>query len=171
MQLLRSGVSPRGAVFGPMAEVVGQSLQHLSEPDLRAMAVYLQSLPATKAQPARAAPPPEAAMKLGAQLYDRHCADCHGAEGRGSGTAYPPMAGNRALTMPEPVNAIRIVLNGGFPPATAGNPRPYGMPPYSPVLSDAEVAAVVSYVRASWGNAAAGVTAAQVNRYRAVPLD
>jgi mono/diheme cytochrome c family protein len=73
--------------------------------------------------------------------------------------------------MIEPVNAIRIVLNGGFPPSTGGNPRPYGMPPYSPVMSDAEVAAVVSYVRASWGNAAPVVTPAEVNRYRAVPLD
>jgi mono/diheme cytochrome c family protein len=45
------------------------------------------------------------------------------------------------------------------------------MPPYSPVLNDAEVAAVVSYVRASWGNAARMVSPADVNRYRAVPLD
>jgi mono/diheme cytochrome c family protein len=73
--------------------------------------------------------------------------------------------------MAEPVNAIRIVLNGGFAPSTAGNPRPYGMPPYGPILSDEEVAAVVSYVRSSWGNVAGGVTAAQVNRYRAVPLE
>jgi mono/diheme cytochrome c family protein len=171
VQLLRTGASPQGAVFGPMAEVVGQSLQHLTAPDVRAMAVYLKSLPATAQPPAPAAPPSEAVMKLGGQLYDNHCADCHGADGRGSAPAYPPLAGNRALTMEEPVNAIRIVLNGGFPPATAGNPRPYGMPPYSPVLSDAEVAAVVSYVRASWGNAAPAVMPAQVNKYRAVPLD
>jgi mono/diheme cytochrome c family protein len=45
------------------------------------------------------------------------------------------------------------------------------MPPFSPVLNDTEAAAVISYVRASWGNAASEVTAAQVNRYRAVPLD
>jgi len=195
VQLLQTGVSPQGAVFGPMAEVVGQSLQHLSEPDLRAMAVYLKSLPPAQAPLPPAPPPAEAVMQLGAQLYDKHCADCHGADGRGAGnnvgnklgnnvgnnagngpgspggTAYPPLAGNRALTMTEPVNAVRIVLNGGFPPSTAGNPRPYGMPPFSPVLNDAEAAAVVSYVRASWGNAAPAVTAAQVNRYRAVPLD
>jgi mono/diheme cytochrome c family protein len=162
-------------VFGPMAEVVGQSLQHLSEPDVMAMAVYLKSLPSTAEQPAPAAPPAEVTMKLGAQLYDKHCADCHGADGRGAAAglnaAYPPLAGNRALTMNEPVNAIRIVLNGGFAPATAGNPRPFGMPPYSPVLNDAEVAAVVTYVRASWGNAAPEVKPAQVNRYRAVPLE
>jgi mono/diheme cytochrome c family protein len=175
VQLLRTGVSPRGAVFGPMAEVVGQSLQHLSEPDVMAMAIYLKSLPPTVERPAPAAPPAEATMKLGAQLYDKHCADCHGADGRGAAAglnaAYPPLAGNRALTMHEPVNAIRIVLNGGFAPATAGNPRPFGMPPYSPVLNDAEAAAVVTYVRSSWGNAAPEVKPAQVNRYRAVPLE
>lgn len=174
-QLLGSGVASQGAVFGPMAEVVSQSLQYLSAPDLRAMAVYLQSLPAA-ADPARPAPSPgDTVMQLGGRLYEQHCADCHGADGRGAGDgqrpAYPPLAGNRTLTMREPVNAIRIVLNGGFPPATAGNPRPYGMPPFSPVLSDAEAAAVVSYVRASWGNAAPEVTTAEVNRYRAVPLD
>ena len=171
VQLLRTGVSPQGAVFGPMAEVVQQSLQHLSEPDLRAMAVYLKSLPPDRDEAPPAAPPGEAALKLGGQLYDKHCADCHGANGRGNGNIYPPLAGNRALRMAEPVNAIRIVLSGGFPPSTAGNPRPYGMPPFSPVLNDTEAAAVISYVRASWGNAASEVTAAQVNRYRAVPLD
>jgi mono/diheme cytochrome c family protein len=69
------------------------------------------------------------------------------------------------------VNAIRVVLNGGFAPGTSGNPRPYGMPPFGPVLGDAEVAAVVTWLRASWGNAAGRVTPLEVNRYRAVPLD
>jgi len=175
-QLLRSGISPRGAVFGPMAEVVGQSLQHLSDGDIGAMSVYLASLPADGAERAPAEPPPEALMKLGGRLYGQHCADCHGKDGRGAaagdgGPAYPALAGNRTLQLANPVNAIRIVLNGGFAPSTAGNPRPYGMPPYSPVLNDAEVAAVVSYARASWGNAARMVTPAEVNGYRAVPLD
>ncbi|HBF49155.1 MAG TPA: alcohol dehydrogenase, partial [Massilia sp.] len=60
-------------------------------------------------------------------------AACHGERGEGLGP-YPALAGNRALTLEEPVNAIRVVLNGGFAPATAGNPRPYGMPPFSHVL-------------------------------------
>jgi mono/diheme cytochrome c family protein len=171
VQLLRTGIAPRGAVFGPMAEVVSQSLQHLSEPDVLAMSVYLKSLSAPGDPPARVAPPSEAVMKLGGKLYADHCADCHGKDGRGVDGVYPPLAGNRALTMEAPVNVIRIVLNGGFPPSTAGNPRPYGMPPYNPVLNDEEVAAVVSYVRASWGNAARGVTQAEVNGYRAVPLE
>jgi mono/diheme cytochrome c family protein len=174
-QLLRTGVSPQGVVSGPMAEVVGRSLQHLTDTDIGAMAAYLKSLPGDMERRTAAAPP-EALMKLGGNLYGQHCADCHGKDGRGAasedgGPAYPPLAGNRTLAMTEPVNAIRIVLNGGFAPATGGNPRPYGMPPYSPVLSDAEVAAVLSYARASWGNAAPVVTPAEVNAYRAVPLN
>jgi mono/diheme cytochrome c family protein len=175
-QLLGTGVSPGGAVFGPMAEVVGRSLQHLSAADLGAMAAYLASLPVEAEERQPAAAPPEETMKLGGRLYGQHCADCHGKDGRGAVTengapVYPPLAGNRTLRQDEPVNAIRIVLNGGFAPATSGNPRPYGMPPYSPVLNDAEVAAVVSYVRASWGNGAPMVTAPEVNATRAVPLD
>jgi mono/diheme cytochrome c family protein len=172
-QLLRTGVSPRATVFGPMAEVVARSLQHLSAPDVHAMAVYLKSLPASPevATAAPAGPEAERIIKAGQALYEHHCADCHGADGKGKEGVYPPLAGNRALTMHEPVNAIRIVLNGGFAPGTAGNPRPYGMPPYGPVLQDVEVAEVVTYLRASWGNDAAGVTPADVNRYRAVPLD
>ena len=73
--------------------------------------------------------------------------------------------------MTPAVNAIRMVLNGGFPPGTAGNPRPYGMPPYGHELDDAQVAAVLTYVRTSWGNAAAPVTAQEVNRWRGAPLD
>jgi len=154
---------------------VGQSLQYLTDGDAAAMAAYLKSLPPEPAPRRPAAAAPEDVMKAGRALYEHHCADCHGADGRGTGVAghpaYPPLAGNGALTMADPVNAIRIVLNGGFPPATAGNPRPFGMPPYSPVLDDAEVAAVVTYVRNSWGNAAPAVTAPDVNRWRAVPID
>jgi mono/diheme cytochrome c family protein len=173
-QLLRTGVAPGHAVSGPMAEVVGQSLQHLAEPDLAAIALYLTTLPAPPGRqraPAPAPVPPDALMRRGERLYVQHCADCHGEDGRGAAGVYPALAGNRLLSTAEPVNAIRIVLNGGFPPATAGNPRPYGMPPYGPVLNDEDAAAVISYVRASWGNAARAVTPSEVNANRAVPLD
>ena len=69
------------------------------------------------------------------------------------------------------VNPIRMVLFGGFPPATRGNPRPYGMPPFAYSMNDAEVAAVVTYMRQSWGNRGTAVSAADVARYRSVPVD
>ena len=172
--LLKTGIAPRGAVSGPMAEVVYRSLQHLDDADLRAMANYLKSLPSPVAGGAATVAPGaagEAQLAAGAKLYERHCVDCHGAGGRGYPPAYPPLAGNRSLTMASPANPIRVVLNGGFPPGTAGNPRPFGMPPYRPSLDDEEVAAVVSYVRQAWGNRAAPVSPLEVDRFRAAPLD
>lgn len=170
--LLSTGISPRGSATGPMAEVVARSLQHLTQADVGAMATYLKSLPSTEAKPSadgeRAG---EQLLAEGRRLYGSYCVDCHGADGKGKAPAYPPLAGNRAVTLTPAVNAIRIVLNGGFPPGTAGNPRPYGMPPYSHELNDAQVAAVLTYVRASWGNAAPPVSVPDVNRYRSVPLD
>jgi mono/diheme cytochrome c family protein len=171
VRLLGTGVAPGASVTGPMAEVVAQSLQYLTQDDLGAMAVYLKSLPAGPARERAAAPPPpEQAMRAGEKLFGEHCATCHGERGEGKGP-YPALAGNRALTLNEPVNAIRVVLNGGFAPGTQGNPRPYGMPPFGHVLDDAQVATLVTYLRASWGNAASPVSSAEVNRYRSVPLD
>lgn len=174
--LLKSGVSPRSTVFGPMAEVVRESLQYLSDTDIRAMAGYLKSLPQTSAPSGSGAmrmssQDSESTHRLGATLYEKHCAECHKANGTGIPPAYPPLAGNRAITMPAAINPIRMVLNGGYPPSTDGNPRPYGMPPYGPFLSDSEVAAVVSYIRSSWGNRAEQVSSVEVSRYRTVPLD
>ena len=171
VQLLGTGVAPGASVTGPMAEVVAQSLQHMTKDDLTAMARYLKSLPGRSTPVRAAAPmPPEPTMQAGAKLYGQHCATCHGERGEGKGP-YPALAGNRALTLGEPVNAIRVVLNGGFPPGTTGNPRPYGMPPFSHLLDDGQVSTLVTYLRASWGNGAGPVSSAQVNRYRNVPLD
>jgi mono/diheme cytochrome c family protein len=57
-------------------------------------------------------------------------------------------------------------LYGGFSPATAANPRPFGMPPYLLTLTDAEVAAVLTHVRSSWGNQASAVSELQVQQLR-----
>lgn len=170
--LLGTGISPRGSATGPMAEVVARSLQHLTQDDLGAMAGYLQSLPATPApQPARVPPASEQVLAEGGRIYAASCAQCHGDDGRGKLPAYPPLAGNRAVTLTPAVNAIRMTVNGGFPPGTKGNPRPYGMPPFGHELDDAQVAAVLSWIRSSWGNAAPPVTSAEVNRYRAITTD
>jgi mono/diheme cytochrome c family protein len=173
-QLLKTGASPRSTVFGPMAEVVQQSLQHLSDADINAMAVYLKSLKGNGEKSDYEQDKSQEAQDFrsaGALIYERHCIECHGAKGNGLPPGYPPLAGNRALTTTEAVNPIRIVLNGGFAPGTAGNPRPYGMPPFGHVLNDTEVAQVVSYLRNAWGNSAPPVTGTDVNRYRAIPLD
>jgi mono/diheme cytochrome c family protein len=167
VRLLQTGVSSRGSATGPMAEVVLQSTQHLSSEDLNAVAVYLKALPAAPA-PEVPAPPVVSSQRAerAAQLYADHCAQCHGAQGEGIPNAYPALAGNRAVTMPAKANLVQIVLNGGYAPATEGNPRPFGMPPFVLRLDDADIALVLTHIRTAWGNKASEVSQLEVNRLR-----
>ena len=173
--LLKTGVSRHGAVYGPMAEVVSTSLQHLTEKDADSMAVYLKSLSRNDVQGAaktiRTNANAEAVLQLGARVYEQYCVECHAANGEGMPPAYPPLAGNASLKADTAINPVRMVLSGGFPPSTQGNPRPYGMPPFSMALDDEEVAAVVSYIRSSWGNDGGLVSPVEVGRLRGAPLE
>ena len=163
--------APRGAllaVAGPMSEVVSGSTQHLSEPDLRSMAAYLKALPPSDdANGAVTATTRAAAVNSpGAKLYEQHCGACHGEQGEGVAGIYPALAGSRAVTLHTSANLVHLVLEGGFPPATAGHPRPFGMPPFATVLSDGDVAQLLSFIRSSWGNRAGAVPTLEVSRYR-----
>ncbi|MBO9513097.1 MAG: cytochrome c [Variovorax sp.] len=169
VDLLQVGASHRGTTYGPMAEVVYNSLQYLSDEDVRAMAVYLKALPQRDSE----APPTSQArlvsptvMEAGRKIYGTQCAMCHGEEGKGHPPAFPPLAGNQSITMASPVNSIRMVLNGGYAPGTRKNPRPHGMPPFSHVLDDDEAAAVVTYIRVAWNNSGTPVDAAQISELR-----
>ncbi|ARP79663.1 alcohol dehydrogenase [Bordetella genomosp. 8] len=164
--LLQTGTSPHGTASGPMGEVVSGSTQFLTDPDARAIAAYLKSLPAAPAS-TQASVREATNLRRGGALYEQHCVQCHAADGRGKGSAWPALAGNISVTAPYPGNVIHMVLEGGFAPATRGNSQPHGMPPFGQTLSDDDVAAVVTYVRNSWGNAAGGVSSLQVKQARA----
>ncbi|QTN26696.1 c-type cytochrome [Rhodoferax sp. AJA081-3] len=160
--LLQTGTSPRGSTMGPMAEVVLRSTQYLNNADLQAMAVYLKALPQQSHAAALAKAPESAQLSTGATLYKDHCAQCHGNEGQGAKGAYPALAGNRVVTLETPANLVQTVLHGGFAPATAGNPRPFGMPPFQQTLDGPQIAAVLTYIRHAWGNAASPVSPLEV---------
>jgi len=162
--LLTTGVAPRAMAMGPMAEVVYRSTQHLSPEDARAIADYVHSTPAPAQKEGTAAP--QRVMQRGAALYGEHCADCHGDKGEGAMPAYPALAGNPSMKATVAANGIKAILNGGYAPATKGNPRPYGMPPFFSKLNDSEIAAVLTFIRASWDNGGGPVSAADVERYR-----
>lgn len=169
--LLRTGRAPAGSARGTMAEVVLHSTQYLTDDDAYALATYLQSLPQTPTAPvggstASTAPAAITSSTRGGKLYTQHCADCHGAQGQGRAGAIAALAGNRAVLQANPSNLIRTVLHGGFGPATAGNPRPWGMPPFMLELNNADIAAVLTYVRSSWGNAAPAVSEFDINQLR-----
>ena len=174
VSLLKTGRSERGTAFGPMAEVVSQSLQYLDDPDLDAIATYLLDQPVAHKSPRFDGPQPSAShsahlVKVGREMYEKHCSDCHGKDGKGKDGVYPAVAANTSL-LGDPVNAVRMVLLGGFQPTTQANPRPYSMPPFAPQLDDGEVAAVVSYIRKSFGNEAGAVSAETVAKYRSTPV-
>ena len=172
VDLLKTGQSARGAAIGPMADVVMQSTQHLRDDDLRSIALYLQSLPARPVVPVEKNEVDAAGLvDRGEKLYATQCADCHGKQGEGVAGTYPPLAGNGSVTEPTGINAIRIVLLGGFAPTTAAQPRPYSMPPFAQQLSDADVAAVVTYIRQAWSNHAAPVMDRDVSSYRHTPVE
>jgi mono/diheme cytochrome c family protein len=164
---LKTGRNSHAAAFANMAEVVGESTQYLSDADAQAIATYLQALPERAAPPAPPIPsPPRRLMQRGAEIYHDHCAQCHGAQGQGERGAFPALAGNRAVLLAEPTNLVRMILQGGYAPATAGNPRPYGMPPYHQLLGDEDVAAVATFVRNAWGNHAAALDTIDVYHVR-----
>lgn len=176
VKLLKTGVSRHGAVYGPMAVVVEDSLQHLSDSDLNAIATYLQ------AQPIRSSPtdkliakvPPQQAAKLfqaGQKIYVGQCAACHQINGEGIGDTFPPLASNPSIAAQPGINAIRMVLLGATQPKTAGNPHPVTMPAFAKHLTNEEVAAVVTYIRQAWGNNAPAVSPTDVRRVRTLPPD
>lgn len=164
--LLKTGVSPQASALGPMAEVVFRGTQHLSDDDARAIASYLRTLPQQPDPVPPFEPSPAETMALGRRVYEQHCSDCHGAQGQGQAGAIRPLAGNRAVLLHESRNLINTLRQGGFQPVTEGNPRPWGMPPFAGVLDDAELAAVASFVRQSWGNRASTVQPLEVLQAR-----
>lgn len=174
---LKSGVTHNAApgalisasALGPMAEVVAKSTQYWRDEDLNAAAAYLQSLPLHPAPKKAQAQIAARSVVQGAALYTQHCASCHGDNGQGLTEAerqthfnIPALAGNRAVSLSSSANLVRIILAGGYAPATAGNPRPYGMPPFVHVLTDEDIAHVATYIRSSWGNQANAVSASEV---------
>ncbi|GAB3189425.1 c-type cytochrome [Hydrogenophaga aquatica] len=170
VRLLGQGRSGSHVASGPMAEVVALSMRHWQAEDLRAVAAYLAGLP-TLARPQTSRPAAANNATLGARLYDKHCASCHGEQGQGFQLAngqmgYPALAGNRTVTMDSPANLAQIVMDGGFGLATPDLPRPFGMPPFLLELDDTALAALLTHLRSSWGHQSSPVTELDIHRLR-----
>lgn len=103
-----------------------------------------------------------AALQAGSKVYTANCSSCHQATGKGQPGVFPPLAGNSVVTGPA-ADVISIVKNGKSGPITVKGTKYNGqMPAWKGTLSDGDIAAVVTYIRNSWGNKAGAVTAAQV---------
>lgn len=105
----------------------------------------------------------------GEQLYQQRCVICHQAQGRGIPGSYTPLTGTGFATAENPAAAIRVILLGMQGPVTVdGQTYNAMMPAYGTgaPMTDEEIATVLTYVRASWGNTASAVTPEQVARER-----
>ena len=167
---LRDGVSSDHAAYGPMADVIAASLQHLSIADADAIATYLQSLPPPMRDHDAGTVRSMGDTKRGHTLYAEHCADCHGEDGRGEADRYPSLVQAASLTAPDPVNAVRIVLYGAMPPTTPNNPQPHTMPPFAQQLPPEDIAAIVNAMRERFGERGRPVTVDDVRRLGGIAL-
>jgi mono/diheme cytochrome c family protein len=172
-EFLKLGHNRVGAAFGSMIDVINNSTSYLSDNDINAIAKYLKSLRATSTQQAVAYDPETAValrnrptMQPGGAVYAGACASCHGFDAKGFTPYMPALVSNPVVLDDNPSSLINVVLNGSIPLVVKGTPDPYRMPQFRQQSSDEDIAEVVTFIRAGWGNQAPAVTAAEVAKLR-----
>jgi mono/diheme cytochrome c family protein len=164
VEYLKTGRNKYSGATGLMAEVVANSTSKLNDADLHAIALYVKDL-AVEPPPAPAAPK-QAQMDAGKAIFADSCSACHQADGDGVPHMFPPLVHNANVQSQDPTSVIRVILEGARTVATDARPTPSSMPAFDWKLSDAEIAAVATYVRNAWGNASPPVDADTVKDLR-----
>jgi alcohol dehydrogenase (quinone), cytochrome c subunit len=152
----------RAGTFGPMNDVIVNSLMNLRDADIHAIAIYLKSLPA---QEHSSAPVSEQSVKAGARIYNDRCAECHDSSGSGGTEASPPLTASAVVQNSDPASLINIILYGPTLPKQVSFGDWDIMRPLRE-LSDAQIAAVSNFIRGSWGNRAPQVMPGDVAKQR-----
>lgn len=164
-QFLKTGRNAKSGATGTMGEVVHYSTSRLTDSDLHAIAVYLKSVPGNQSAP-QTSKPQDKVMAAGKGIYEDSCAACHRDSGDGVPFMFPPLKGNANVLAENPTTLIRITLEGAQTQPTDKEPTPSAMPAYDWKLDDDEIAAVITYIRNAWGNAAPAVGASDVRDLR-----
>jgi mono/diheme cytochrome c family protein len=167
VQYLKTGQARGAIASGPMKDVVENSTTHMSDADLKAMAVYLKERGAVGSPSPTPVAADDARMKMGEAVYVDTCSACHVRNGTGIEHVFSKLAGNTVVNQDDPASLIRIIIAGGRGAATDAHPTGPAMPSLGYRLNDEQIAAVVTYVRNSFGNAAAPATADTVKALRA----
>jgi alcohol dehydrogenase (quinone), cytochrome c subunit len=187
VEYLRTGRSKRSAAFGAMSEVVMHNTQYLSPLDAHSVAVYLKSLtlsepqsigtamdgtlPEANPHPSTIALRADNVDRRGALLYLNNCSGCHRTDGEGVTRTFPALALSSSVNAADTTSLIRIVLHGSSMPATLLAPSALAMPGLGWRMNDEDLASVLSFVRSSWGNQSASVSATQVATVRAATAE
>ena len=168
VQYLKTGANKWTLASGPMAEAVSHSTSRMSDEDILAIATYLKNSgeAGTSARPEPVAAN-DNAMRAGAAIYKDSCAACHKDSGEGEVNLFPRLAGSALVQSDDPTTLARVVLHGTRAVSTSGAPTAPAMPAFDWRLGDAQVAAVLTYIRNNWGNAAGSVSAGAVAGQRA----
>ena len=166
VQYLKTGQTRSTIASGPMREVVEDSTSKMSDDDLRAMAVYLKERGAAGRSAPVAIAASDPRMQAGAAIFTDTCGACHARDGTGVEHMFPRLAGDAIVKQADPTTLIRVVLTGVRGAGTDAFPTSPAMPSFGYRLDDRQVAAVVTYIRNSWGNAASAVDAEMVRGLR-----
>jgi mono/diheme cytochrome c family protein len=163
---LRTGANAFTLSSGPMGEEVTHSSSHMTDSDVEAIAVYLLSLRGTTQKSPRPLAETDTRMRAGHAIYEDNCAPCHNDAGTGAAGLFPRLAASPAVQSDDATTLIRTVLFGSQAAATPDAPTGPAMPSFGWRLGDAQVAAVITYIRNAWGNAAAAVSPGQSRMVR-----
>jgi mono/diheme cytochrome c family protein len=163
---LKTGVNRDTLASGGMGEEVVHSSSQMTDEDLRAIAAYLLSLKPAAQQSPRPLAITDARIRAGQAIYKDNCAGCHTDAGTGAARLFPRLAGSPTVQSDDSTTLIRTVLFGSQAAATPSAPTAPAMPRFDWRLNDVQAAAVVTYIRNSWGNAAPAVRPDEVRRVR-----
>jgi mono/diheme cytochrome c family protein len=163
-EYLGTGRNAHAGAGGAMADVITYSTSLMSDTDRHAMAVYLKSQAASSS--IATAEPDAGALRRGAEIYSDACASCHLENGVGQPRYFPPLGPNAMLQQADPIGLEHLILAGARIGTTPIRPSPLTMPSFAWKLSDQEIADVSTFIRNSWGNRAASVSAADVQSAR-----
>lgn len=101
----------------------------------------------------------------GKQIYDSKCAACHQGGGSGIPGAFPPLKGSKWVTDKNVDVPIQIITNGLAGEITVDGQKYNGMmPAFAASIKPQEMAALVTYIRTSWGNTSSEVTTQDIEK-------
>ena len=168
VEYLKTGTNAWTLASGPMADAVFHSTSKMTDADIAAIATYLKDSGVGAAAPKPVTVALDGkAMRAGAAIYKDSCAACHRDSGNGEVNLFPRLSGSALVQSDDPTTLLRVVLQGSRAVSTSTKPTAPAMPAFDWRLNDDQAAALLTYIRNSWGNTASPISAGSVASARA----